>query len=162
RSLRVRSRHRQARGCRVGARLQAAAARHGAHTVRAQERASPRRLRRAGGRHLPRLSRRARQPVMIAELSGTLLQKGIDRVVVDVGGAGYSVLVSLQTLADLGQPGEPVRLHTYLQVRQDALVLFGFATNEERLAFELLIGVQQIGPKVALSILSALDAGELG
>lgn len=99
---------------------------------------------------------------MIAELSGTLLDKGIDRVVVDVGGVGYSVMVSLQTLADIGPPGAPVRLRTYLQVRQDALVLFGFATEEERTAFELLIGVQQVGPKLALSILSTLAAGALG
>jgi Holliday junction DNA helicase RuvA len=99
---------------------------------------------------------------MIARLRGALAEKLIDRVVVDVGGVGLSVTVSLQTLAELPAAGQPVTLLTYLQVREDALTLFGFATDEERTAFELCIGVQMIGPKLAMSILSALSPQELG
>lgn len=99
---------------------------------------------------------------MIARLRGSLVEKLIDRVVVDVGGVGLSVVVSLQTLAELPAVGQPVTLLTYLQVREDALTLFGFATDEERTAFELCIGVQMVGPKLAMSILSALSPQELG
>lgn len=77
---------------------------------------------------------------------------------VDVGGVGYAVSISLNTLAVLPQVGQPVRLYTYLQVREDALQLFGFATPEERRAFELCIAVSGIGPKIALAVLSGLDA----
>jgi Holliday junction DNA helicase RuvA len=95
---------------------------------------------------------------VIAQLKGLLEEKGLDAVVVDVGGVGYAVSISLNTLAVLPQVGQPVRLYTYLQVREDALQLFGFATPEERRAFELCIAVSGIGPKIALSVLSGLDA----
>lgn len=98
---------------------------------------------------------------MIAHLRGTLLEKGYDHVVVEVGGVGLRVQVSLQTLAEVGQKGQEARLHTHLQVREDALTLFGFATESERTAFELLTSVQGIGPKLAMAILSALTAEEL-
>lgn len=94
---------------------------------------------------------------MIAQLKGSLIEKGLDAVVVDVGGVGYAVSISLNTLAVLPQVGQPVRLFTYLQVREDALQLFGFATPEERRAFELCIAVSGIGPKIALAVLSGLD-----
>ena len=94
---------------------------------------------------------------MIAQLKGTLADKGLDAVVVDVGGVGYAVSISFNTLAVLPPVGQPVRLYTYLQVREDALQLFGFATPEERRAFELCIAVSGIGPKIALSVLSGLD-----
>jgi holliday junction DNA helicase RuvA len=99
---------------------------------------------------------------MIARLRGSLVEKLIDQVVVDVGGVGFRVAVSLQTLAELPAVGQPVTLLTYLQVREDALLLFGFVTDEERTAFELCIGVQMIGPKLAMSILSSLAPHELG
>ena len=94
---------------------------------------------------------------MIAQLKGALVEKGLDAVVVDVGGVGYAVSISLNTLAVLPQVGQPVRLYTYLQVREDALQLYGFATPEERRAFELCIAVSGIGPKIALAVLSGLD-----
>ncbi len=65
---------------------------------------------------------------MIAQLRGTLIEKGLDRVVLDVGGVGYLVSISLQTLQALPQQGQEVTLRTYLQVREDAMQLYGFAT----------------------------------
>ncbi len=93
---------------------------------------------------------------MIAHLRGTLVEKGLERVVVDVGGVGYLVAVSMQTLAELPAVGSEVTLKTYLQVREDAHLLFGFASEAERRAFELCVSVSGIGPKLALAMLSAL------
>jgi holliday junction DNA helicase RuvA len=98
---------------------------------------------------------------MIASLRGLILEKGYDHVLVEVGGVGLRVTVSLSTLAALRDTGSEARLLTYLQVREDALTLFGFATPEERLAFEQCISVQQVGPKLAMSILSTLSPSEL-
>lgn len=98
---------------------------------------------------------------MIARLRGTLVEKGIDHVLVDVGGVGFRVAVSLNTLAALPSVGSVAELHTQLIVREDALSLVGFASVEERAAFDLVTSVQGIGPKLAMSILSALEAGEL-
>ena len=98
---------------------------------------------------------------MIAMLRGVLVDKGIDHVLVDVAGVGYRVAVSLNTLAALGPVGSTATVHTELIVREDSLSLVGFATVDERAAFDLVTGVQGIGPKLAMSILSTLDAGEL-
>ncbi len=98
---------------------------------------------------------------MIAQLRGTLLEKSFDRVVVEVSGIGYGVLVSLQTLAELPAPGSEVTLRTHLQIREDAHLLFGFASDAERRAFELCISVSGIGPKLAMALLSALRPEEL-
>ncbi|MSP61453.1 MAG: Holliday junction branch migration protein RuvA [Myxococcales bacterium] len=93
---------------------------------------------------------------MIAHLRGVMVEKSLDRVVVDVGGVGYHVVVSMQTLAGLPAVGAEVFLKTYLQVREDAHVLFGFAGDGERRVFELCISVSGIGPKLAMAMLSAL------
>jgi Holliday junction DNA helicase RuvA len=98
---------------------------------------------------------------MIARLRGTLVDKGIDHVLVDVGGVGFRIAVSLNTLAALPAVGQAAELHTQLIVREDAMSLVGFATVDERAAFELVTSVQGVGPKLAMSILSALEAGEL-
>jgi holliday junction DNA helicase RuvA len=98
---------------------------------------------------------------VIARLRGALVEKGIDHVIVDVGGVGFHVVVSLQTLAELPQAGQPVTLTTRLLVREDALTLYGFGTDDERIAFELCTSVQGIGPKLAMSILSTLAPAEL-
>ena len=98
---------------------------------------------------------------MIASLAGTLAERGLDHVILDVGGVGFRVAVSLQTLAELPQAGQPARLHTHLQVREDALTLFGFASVEERTAFELATSVQGVGPKIAMALLSSLSPAEL-
>ena len=92
---------------------------------------------------------------MIASVSGTLEYKGADRVVVQVGGVGYRVLVPTTVAAELGAPGDPVYLLTHLQVREDALTLYGFSSAEQLRLFELLTSVTGVGPGVALGILAA-------
>ena len=91
---------------------------------------------------------------MIAFLEGEIAEKLPDRVVLDVHGVGYEVLVSVRTLAQLPPVGRRVRVYTRLHVREDAMVLFGFDTTEERHMFDLLNGVSGIGPKLALAFLS--------
>ena len=98
---------------------------------------------------------------MIARLSGTLLEKRGDLAVVDVGGVGYQVHLSLQSTARLPAEGGPVQLRTYTHVREDALQLFGFASEEEERLFLLLIEVSGVGPRLAQTILSGMPAGEL-
>ena len=98
---------------------------------------------------------------MIARLAGRLVESGIDQLVIDVGGVGYLVQASARTLAAVGPVGEAAMLFTEMQVREDAITLFGFATAGERDWFRLLTGVQGVGGRVALSILSVLDAAEL-
>ena len=98
---------------------------------------------------------------MIARLSGVLAEVAGDHAVLDVGGVGYLVLASARTLTAIGDVGGQVMLFTELQVREDAMTLFGFGSSGERDWFRLLTGVQGVGGKVALNILSALDASEL-
>ena len=98
---------------------------------------------------------------MIARLAGTLLEKRGDVAVVDVGGVGYLVHLSLQSMARLPSEGAEVRLRTYTHVREDALQLFGFATEDEERLFLLLIGVSGVGPRLAQTILSGMPAPEL-
>jgi holliday junction DNA helicase RuvA len=98
---------------------------------------------------------------MIARLAGNLAETAADHAVIDVGGVGYLVLASARTLADLGPIGGDVRVFTELQVREESMTLFAFGSVGERDWFRLLTGVQGVGGKVALNILSALDAGEL-
>ena len=91
---------------------------------------------------------------MIALVSGTVAVRRADAVVVDCGGVGYRLAVSAETLKRVPAVGKPVTLHSHLVVRDDALILFGFASEEERELFLLLLGVQAVGPKVALAVLS--------
>lgn len=91
---------------------------------------------------------------MIAHLRGVLVEKTIDHVIVECGGVGYGVIVSLGTLAELPEVGREVKLLTHLAVREDAHVLYGFAGEAERRAFELCTSVSGIGPKLAIAILS--------
>jgi Holliday junction DNA helicase RuvA len=90
-----------------------------------------------------------------------LLEKRGDLAVVDVGGVGYQVHLSLQSVARLPPEGGSVQLRTYTHVREDALQLFGFATEEEERLFLLLIDVSGVGPRLAQTILSGMPAGEL-
>jgi len=91
---------------------------------------------------------------MIAQLQGQLLHKSPTRVLLDVNGVGYEILVPLSTFEKLGEVGDRVSVLTHLHVREDALQLFGFATQDEKQLFQLLIAVSGIGPKVAQGILS--------
>jgi Holliday junction DNA helicase RuvA len=98
---------------------------------------------------------------MIARLTGTLVESAADHAVIDVNGVGYLILASSRTLSAIGGTGSQVTLYTELQVREDSMTLFAFGSAGERDWFRLLTGVQGVGGKVALSILSTLDADEL-
>lgn len=98
---------------------------------------------------------------MIAHLSGELLEKHVQRLVVEVGGVGYEVLVPLSTLYAVGEPGHRVALRIHTRVTEDAIQLFGFQTALEQQLFERLIAVSGIGPKIALAALSGIEPAEL-
>ena len=98
---------------------------------------------------------------MIALISGKVAVRRGDHVVVDCGGVGYRLAVSGETLKQVPAAGRDVMLHTHLVVRDDALALYGFATEEERDLFLMLLGVQSVGPKVALAVLSGAPPREL-
>jgi Holliday junction DNA helicase RuvA len=99
---------------------------------------------------------------MIGRLTGKVVAQEPDGVVVDVGGVGYEVAVPVGTLgrARLDEAGR-VTLWVYTHVREDALSLYGFSDETERAAFRALLGVSNVGPKIAIAVLSALPAGEL-
>ncbi|HBY61667.1 MAG TPA: Holliday junction branch migration protein RuvA [Solibacterales bacterium] len=98
---------------------------------------------------------------MIAFLRGTLLEKSPNQVVVEAGGVGYDVTVPVSTFSALPAAGAEVRLRIHTHVREDALALFGFATQDEKAVFEKLIGVSGIGPKLAVTVLSGLAVEDL-
>ncbi len=98
---------------------------------------------------------------MIALVAGEVAVRRADHVVVSCGGVGYRLGVSAETLRHVPRVGEEVSLHSHLIVRDDALLLYGFATEEERDLFLLLIGVQSVGPKMALAVLSGGPPREL-
>ena len=93
---------------------------------------------------------------MISYIRGTLAFFEEDKVVVDVGGVGYGIYMSGQDMSRLGPAGTEVRIHTYLNVKEDAMQLYGFLTRDALQVFRLLISVSGIGPKGGLGILSAL------
>ena len=98
---------------------------------------------------------------MISFLEGEIVEKAGTRVVVDVSGVGYDVLVPTSTLASLPPIGRRARVHTRMVVRDDAMVLYGFGSPDERELFDLLTGVTGVGPKVALAFLSSLTPDAL-
>jgi len=98
---------------------------------------------------------------MIARLSGSLAETAADHLVIDVNGVGYLAYASARTLSAIGPIGGSVLLLTEMQVREDAITLFGFGSSSERDWFRLLTGVQGVGGRVALAILSVLDPNEL-
>jgi holliday junction DNA helicase RuvA len=98
---------------------------------------------------------------VIAHLRGRIFEKHPNRLVLDINGVGYDVFVPLSTFYGLGEPGTETALRIHTHVREDALVLYGFATLLEQELFERLIGVSGIGPKVALAVLSGIEPLEL-
>src|SRR4028119_1541297 len=98
---------------------------------------------------------------MIYRLRGTLVEKDTEGVVIDTGGVGYRSSTSLATLQALPSLGEECVIHTRMVVREDAMLLFGFATREERMAFDVLTAVSKVGPKLALSVLSTMTPPEV-
>lgn len=98
---------------------------------------------------------------MIARLTGRLIMKSTDTAVVDVGGVGYEVLIPLSTFYKLPEPEEPVALSVHTYLKDDAIQLYGFLTQDEKEAFQLLITVTGIGPRLARNILSGIAPAEL-
>jgi Holliday junction DNA helicase RuvA len=98
---------------------------------------------------------------VIARLTGIVLEKGEDFAVLDVNGVGYRVQLSAVSLAALPPAGEKASLRTHTHVREDALQLFGFATEEEEAVFHELVSVKNVGPRAAQNILSGIEAREL-
>ncbi|MBE0574331.1 MAG: Holliday junction branch migration protein RuvA [Desulfuromonadales bacterium] len=97
---------------------------------------------------------------MIALVRGTMAYKSTDHVIIDVGGVGYRLSIPLSTFYSLPETGE-VSLFTHTHVREDALLLYGFLTLEEKNLFVILIGISGVGPKLAVNILSHIPAGDL-
>lgn len=98
---------------------------------------------------------------MIARLRGTLVEKHPNQAVVEAGGVGYDVMISVTTYSALPAPGAEVALRIHTHVREDAIQLFGFLSPEERTLFERLITVSGIGPKLAITALSGLAVDDL-
>jgi holliday junction DNA helicase RuvA len=98
---------------------------------------------------------------MIAMLRGRLLEKSPNRVIVECGGVGYEAAISVATFTALPADGAEVRLYIHTHVREDQIALFGFAEPEEKRLFEKLLTISGIGPKLAITVLSGIDAGRL-
>ena len=98
---------------------------------------------------------------MIGRIVGTLIEKSPPELLVDVNGVGYEVMASMSTIYELPPVGQNVMLHTHFQVKEDSQSLYGFATKDERALFKILIKVNGIGPKMALSVLSSMSTSEL-
>ena len=98
---------------------------------------------------------------MIGHLRGQILRKSPQEVVVDVAGVGYRVLIPVSTFYRLGEEGQPVSLRVHTHVREDALALYGFLSGPEQALFERLIDVAGVGPKLAINILSGIEAPDL-
>jgi Holliday junction DNA helicase RuvA len=94
---------------------------------------------------------------MIASLQGRVESIGGDRAVINVGGIGFTVFMPTTALSALGKPGDEVKVHTHLHVREDNISLYGFGSAEELWLFETLLGVTGLGPRLSLAILSALS-----
>ena len=98
---------------------------------------------------------------MIALLRGTLIEKHPNQAILDVGGVGYDVVIPISTFSQLPAVGAEARLRIHMHVREDALSLFGFFTQDEKNLFEKLISVSSIGPTLAIKVLSGMGAGDL-
>jgi len=98
---------------------------------------------------------------MIAHLRGILLEKHPNQVIVEAGGVGYDVTIPVSTYSALPETGREVRLRIHTHVREEALSLYGFLSQDEKMLFERLITVSGIGPKLAVTALSGLAVGEL-
>lgn len=99
---------------------------------------------------------------MIGRIKGTIADKGTSGVLVDVGGVGYEITVPLGTLAALPATGQQTTLFIHTHVREDEIRLFGFESRNDKVAFQTMLKVNGVGPKLALAVLGGLSSGELG
>src|SRR3978361_1847209 len=99
--------------------------------------------------------------IMIALLRGTLSEKHPNQLIIDVGGVGYDVIVPISTFSRLPETGVETKLRIHTHVREDMLALYGFLTHDEKNLFEKLIGVSNIGPGLAIKVLSGMAIEEL-
>ena len=97
---------------------------------------------------------------MFEYIKGTLQYKGTDFCVIDVGGIGFKIYTSYMTAANIGQSGQTVTLYTYMNVKEDEISLFGFASKEELSVFTMLISVSGVGPKVGVAVLASMAPSE--
>lgn len=97
---------------------------------------------------------------MFANLSGKLIHKSTEYLIIDVGGVGYQVQAPLSTFYELGEEGSEVSLRIHTVVREDSITLYGFLTEDEKIIFTHIIQVSGIGPKTGIGLLSGLSAGE--
>jgi Holliday junction DNA helicase RuvA len=107
------------------------------------------------------VARFAASETMIAHLSGRLLDKQPNQVIVDVNGVGYEVNIPISTFYEVGEVGHPVQLQIYTHVREDTIALFGFKTSKEKMVFEHLTSISGIGPRLGITILSGMPVDEL-
>ena len=98
---------------------------------------------------------------VIAHLRGQILSKSPNAVVIDCGGVGYELAISVTTYTSIAEPGDEVRLYVHTHVREDAFLLFGFAEPTEKRLFEKLLTISGIGPKLAITVLSGISADRL-
>ncbi len=98
---------------------------------------------------------------MIASLNGKLETLNSDAAIIDVGGVGFRVYMPTSSLANIGKPGDAVKVYTHMHVREDNIALYGFPTAEELWLFETLLGVTGLGPKLSLAMLSALNPDQI-
>jgi Holliday junction DNA helicase RuvA len=98
---------------------------------------------------------------VIAHIRGVILSKSPNSVVIDCGGVGYELAISVSTFTELGTEGKEARLHVHTHVREDALALYGFAELTEKRLFEKLLTISGIGPKLAITVLSGISAERL-
>jgi holliday junction DNA helicase RuvA len=97
---------------------------------------------------------------MLAYLKGTLVEKNPTNIIIDIHGVGFNVIIPVSSFDKLGDTGEEALILTHLHVREDAMILFGFVTKEEKELFELLLSVSGVGPKLAIGILSGAGVEE--
>lgn len=98
---------------------------------------------------------------MYAYINGILEHKDTDSLVVEAGGVGYNIYAGARTLSNLPPSGEKVKVYTYFSVREDAMLLYGFLTREEKSMFEKLISVNGVGPKAGMSILGTMTVADI-
>jgi holliday junction DNA helicase RuvA len=98
---------------------------------------------------------------VIAHIRGNILSKTPASVILECAGVGYELAISVATFTELGEPGSEGRLHVYTHVREDAILLFGFAEPQEKRLFEKLLTISGIGPKLAITVLSGISAERL-